>query len=120
MPGPEGVERPMALRAGAVQVDRDIGRRAVPPQVSRVAGGQQLVHGARPLDERRQRRRGGEHDPVSGVGTPQRAQRRHRHQEVPEVQRAQRQEGLPTAVAAFVAVAPVLVHPAVLTPDGLG
>ena len=89
-PGPGAAQRQGALRAAAVQVDRHVG--AAPRHRAGPADVEQLVDSA---DERQQPGepgRGGEHEPVPGVGAAQGPQRGHRGEQVAEPEPAQREQ----------------------------
>jgi hypothetical protein len=89
-PGRQRGQDPVALGAAAVQVDRQVGRRAEPAHRTQFAGGQQAIDGAGPAGKRGQLGRCGQHDLVLREGPVQPAVDRDRGQEVTKPQRRER------------------------------
>ena len=112
------VERAMALRAGAVQVDGDVGCGARPRHGGRVGCRQQQVDAPDALDERGQRGARRQDEPVLRVGPAQRAQRGNGDEQVADLQSAQGEDG------GSGVVRPVVRHrdpvPALRPPDPAG
>jgi hypothetical protein len=77
-----------------VQVDREVGTRDGRRQGLEGRHGRQLVHRTAEQREVPQTGRGGEDEPSSGPGAPQRAQRGNGREEVPQAQRTQDQHRL--------------------------
>ena len=87
----QGVQGAVALRPGAVQVHRDVGRGPGPGDRLRPRRGQQ--RGADRLGEHLQPGGCGEHEPVLRERPAQGAQGRHGDEQVPQPERAQGQHG---------------------------
>ena len=83
----------MALRAGAVQVDGDVGCGARPRHGGRVGCRQQQVDPSDALDERGQRGARRQHEAMVRVGLAQRAQCGNGDEQVADLQSAQDEDG---------------------------
>ncbi|MFY9934860.1 MAG: hypothetical protein WAK82_43350 [Streptosporangiaceae bacterium] len=84
--------QPVARRAASVQVDSQIRGFPGPGHGLQLAGGQQLVDRPGQRHQRRERRRGGEHDPVAGKGAADRPVGGHPGQEVAQAEGSQQQD----------------------------